>query len=126
MKPRPLSPHLQQYTLPLTAVISISHRATGVVLTIGTLVGAWLLLCLAVDQAAFEQSQSAMAAPAGRALLWLWIYAFIFHLCHGVRHLLWDVGMGFEREQMTRLGVMELIASVVLWVGVFIASLILR
>ncbi len=38
---RPLSPHLQIYRPQLTSVLSITHRATGVALTVGTLLLGW-------------------------------------------------------------------------------------
>lgn len=125
MRQRPLSPHLQAYRLPGTALLSISHRISGVVLTVGTVLGSVLLLALAFDQNAFEQLRDAIATPIGRGALWLWLYAFLFHLCHGVRHLLWDIGWGFERERMRRYVILELVGSVLLLFGVFVTSQIL-
>jgi succinate dehydrogenase / fumarate reductase cytochrome b subunit len=55
----------------------------------------------------------------GTVILWLFIYALFFHLCHGVRHLIWDAGSGFEREHMDRNVYIELIASVILTVAGF-------
>jgi succinate dehydrogenase / fumarate reductase cytochrome b subunit len=125
MRQRPLSPHLQSYRLPGTALLSISHRITGVVLSFGTVFGVALLVALAFDQDGFERIRTAIATPVGQLALWLWLYAFLFHLCHGVRHLLWDIGWGFERERMTRYVVFELSASVLLLIGVFLTSQIL-
>ena len=122
MRQRPLSPHLQAYRLPGTALLSISHRITGVVLALGTLLGVVLLVALAFDQDGFERLRTAIATPVGRLALWFWIYAFLFHLCHGVRHLLWDIGWGFERERMSRYVVFELLGSVLLLIGVFVTS----
>ena len=122
MRQRPLSPHLQVYRLPITALLSISHRITGVVLTIGTLIGIVFLAALATNPPVFDALRDGLAMPLGRAALWLWIYAFLFHLCHGVRHLLWDVGWGFEAERMNHYAVIELLASVVLLIGVFVSS----
>jgi succinate dehydrogenase / fumarate reductase cytochrome b subunit len=58
-------------------------------------------------------------------VLWLWLYAFLFHLCHGVRHLAWDIGWGFERERLRGYVGVELLASGALLIGVFTASQIL-
>lgn len=122
MRQRPLSPHLQVYRLPGTALLSISHRITGSLLTLGTLFGAGLLATLAFDQTRFAYLRDALSTPFGRLALWLWIYALLFHLCHGVRHLLWDIGWGYDRAQMSRYVSIELLASVLLLIGVFVVS----
>jgi len=125
MRQRPISPHLQAYRLPGTALLSISHRLTGVVLTLGTLAGIGLLAALAFDREFYQWIHEGIASPIGRVVLWLWLYAFLFHLCHGVRHLAWDVGWGFERERLKGYVGVELLASGALLIGVFTASQIL-
>jgi succinate dehydrogenase / fumarate reductase cytochrome b subunit len=125
MRQRPLSPHLQAYRLPGTALLSISHRITGVVLTLGTLAGVGLLAALAFDRECYQWIHDGIASPIGRVVLWLWLYAFLFHLCHGVRHLAWDIGWGFERERLRGYVGVELLASGALLIGVFTASQIL-
>lgn len=120
-KIRPLSPHLQVYRLPLNAVASIVHRITGVVLSVGLLLFVGSLLTISVGENAYMTMQNLMNHALGTVILWLFIYALFFHLCHGVRHLIWDAGSGFEREHMDRNIYIELIASVVLTVaGLFL------
>ncbi|WP_442499562.1 succinate dehydrogenase, cytochrome b556 subunit [Methylobacter sp. sgz302048] len=118
-KIRPLSPHLQVYKLPLNAVASIVHRITGVILSIGLLLFVGSLLTISVGEDAYVTMQNLMNHALGTLILWLFIYALFFHLCHGVRHLIWDAGSGFEREHMDRNVYIELIASVVLTVAGF-------
>lgn len=96
---RPLSPHLQVYRLPLTAWISISHRATGVALTVGTLLLAYWLGAAAYGPEAFARAQAFVGSAIGILLLLGWSFSLFFHLCHGIRHLLWDSGWGFEKDQ---------------------------
>ena len=68
-KPRPLSPHLQIYRLPLPALMSISHRLSGVVLSTGTvLVAVWLMM-LAAGEISFELAQSVVGHPLGQLVL---------------------------------------------------------
>jgi succinate dehydrogenase / fumarate reductase cytochrome b subunit len=93
---RPLSPHLQVYKLPLSAVLSIFHRITGVALSVGTLLLVWWLIAASMGPAAFDTAQNAIGSWIGRLLLFGWSYALFFHLCNGVRHLFWDVGRGYE------------------------------
>ena len=118
-KIRPLSPHLQVYKLPLNAVASIVHRITGVLLSVGLLLFVGSLLTISVGENAYITMQNLVNHALGTVILWLFIYALFFHLCHGVRHLIWDAGSGFEREHMDRNVYIELIASVVLTVAGF-------
>jgi succinate dehydrogenase / fumarate reductase cytochrome b subunit len=111
---RPLSPHLQVYKLPLTAILSITHRVTGVLLSFGLLYVVCLLSALASGPEAFASVQAVAASWWMRWLSWGFIYALFFHLCHGVRHLIWDAGQGFERETLNRYAWIELVASVLL------------
>ncbi|WAK00417.1 succinate dehydrogenase, cytochrome b556 subunit [Methylobacter sp. YRD-M1] len=118
-KIRPLSPHLQVYKLPLNAVASIVHRITGVILSVGLLLFVGSLLAISVGEDVYITMQNLMNHALGIVILWLFIYALFFHLCHGVRHLIWDAGNGFEREHMDRNVYIELIASVILTVAGF-------
>ncbi|PHS72013.1 MAG: succinate dehydrogenase, cytochrome b556 subunit [Cycloclasticus sp.] len=93
---RPLSPHLDVYRLPLSALLSIVHRGTGAFLTLGTIVLVWWLMALAGGEEAFMSAQSFMGSFFGRLILFGWSFALFFHLCNGVRHLIWDAGYGFE------------------------------
>jgi succinate dehydrogenase / fumarate reductase, cytochrome b subunit len=93
---RPLSPHLQIYKPQITSVLSISHRITGVALTVGTLLLVWWLLAAAAVPAAYAQAQAFIGSWLGILLLVGWAYALFFHLCNGIRHLVWDAGYGFD------------------------------
>lgn len=111
---RPLSPHLQVYRLPLTGIISITHRATGVFLTLGLLLIVYLLWTLTQGQENYSAMQKVMHLWPLQIILWGFIYALFFHLCHGIRHLIWDFGKSFDREILNRYALYELIASIVL------------
>jgi len=113
-QPRPTAPHLQIYKLPLTAVISISHRITGVFLTSGLVLAVALLIVLAQGEGAYLSMQEITRFWLVKCVYWGFIFALFFHLCHGVRHLFWDFGAGFEREILTRYAFIELLAATVL------------
>ena len=66
---RPLSPHMQIYRWPLSMVLSISHRISGVALSAGTVLLAWWLVAAAVSPAAFDTVQSFVASPIGLVVL---------------------------------------------------------
>lgn len=93
---RPLSPHLSVYRWPITMTISILHRATGVALSVGFVVLAVWLFAAASGAEAYATFMSYADSIVGRLFLIGWSFAFFFHLSNGVRHLVWDIGHGFE------------------------------
>lgn len=93
---RPLSPHLQVYRPQLTSVLSITHRATGVVLAIGLFVLVYWLAALAAGPEAFAAARGLLESWFGRIVLLGFSFCLFYHLCNGIRHLFWDAGLGFE------------------------------
>lgn len=112
--PRPLSPHLQIYRPQLTSVLSITHRATGVALAVGTLLLAWWLMALAGGQDGYAVARGFMGSWLGRLLIFGWSIAFFYHLANGIRHLAWDAGWGLELPRAYATGWAVLAATVVL------------
>jgi len=111
---RPLSPHLQIYKMPFTAVLSISHRITGVVMAVGTLVLAYWLVSAAYGPDAYATAQAVLGSVPGRLLLFGWSVALFYHLCNGIRHMFWDAGMGFEIRDAVKSGYITVGAALVL------------
>jgi len=111
---RPLSPHLQIYRPQWTSVLSITHRATGVVLSLGLALLVWWVLAAARGAASFATVQHFIASLLGRLLLFGWTWALFYHLANGIRHLAWDAGWGFELKDAERSGWLVVIASIVL------------
>lgn len=93
---RPLSPHLQVYKPQLTSVLSITHRATGIALSVGIIyLVAWLCAASSSSEtyAIFAWFNGSVV---GRICLFGWTLCLFFHLFNGIRHLFWDAGYGFE------------------------------
>jgi succinate dehydrogenase / fumarate reductase, cytochrome b subunit len=93
---RPLSPHLQVYRWQITMVMSILHRATGVALAVGAFGVAWWLYAVAVGGEAQATFAAIVASPPGLLALAAFSAALVYHFLNGVRHLLWDIGWGYE------------------------------
>lgn len=119
---RPLSPHLQVYRLPLTGLISITHRITGVLLSFGLLLFAYMLFAMAGGEGTYQAMQTFMSFWLAQWVYWGFIYALFFHLCHGIRHLFWDVGKTFERATLTGYALLELACSAILTLLTFFLS----
>lgn len=113
-KNRPLSPHLMIYRLPLTGIISITHRMTGVVLAMGLFAYVASFFIILQGNEAFLDLQGFLSNTLVRIGLWFFVFALFFHLCHGIRHLIWDVGEGFEKDNMDRNAMIEIVISFVL------------
>jgi len=121
---RPLSPHLSIYRPQLTSVLSITHRATGVVLSVGTVFLVWWLVAAASGERAFAVAQAFWASWPGLLLLFGWTFSLFFHLCNGIRHLVWDAGWGFELRQTYLSGWTVLGASGALTLVAWIAGIV--
>lgn len=116
---RPLSPHLTVYQWQIGNSLSILHRITGSVLALGLLALCYWLISLAGGQESYGAAARAFASPLGVLLLIGWTLAFFYHLLNGVRHLLWDVGLGFERRQRHASGWIAVLGSIGLTLGVW-------
>ncbi|HJS21417.1 MAG TPA: succinate dehydrogenase, cytochrome b556 subunit [Steroidobacteraceae bacterium] len=110
---RPLSPFLI-YRFEYTMLWSFTHRVTGVFLSIGSIALAWWLLALARGPEAYARTMDTFDSLLMRALLLGALFAFFFHLANGIRHLVWDCGLGFEKAQARASAWLVLVVAVVL------------
>lgn len=114
MAGKPLSPHLQVYRWQLTMVLSITHRATGVFLTLGTVMLLYWLVAAAMGPETYAGAQRCIGSLPSQLVMATWTFSFYFHLCNGVRHLFWDVGWGFELDTAYFTGYAVVVFSVLL------------
>jgi succinate dehydrogenase / fumarate reductase cytochrome b subunit len=122
---RPLSPHLQVWKWTITMALSIFHRASGVALSIGTLMIVWWLMAAASGPAAYETFTNFAGSFLGQLMLLGWTAALFYHMLSGIRHLLMDCGFLFEIKDADRAGiiifVMTIILTLITWVQVWSA-----
>ena len=101
---RPLSPHLQVYRLPFTALTSISHRISGVLLSGGALVLVYWVVAAAAGPESYATARALLGSVPVQLLLFAWTFVLFYHLCNGIRHLFWDAGYGFDLDTAQRSG----------------------
>lgn len=111
---RPLSPHLTIYRPQMSSITSIFVRLTGIGLTLGFLLVIWWLLAAATGPGYFAFVDGLMTSWLGILILVLSLWALWYHFLGGVRHLIWDMGYGFEIKTADMMGYVMIGGSLVL------------
>jgi len=101
---RPLSPHLEIYRPQWTMVLSITHRITGVGLTLGAVLVVWWLAAAATGPDYFAFVDGLLTSWVGLLVMTGSALALCYHTANGIRHLFWDMGLGFDLETARKSG----------------------
>ena len=112
---RPLSPHLTIYQPQLTSVLSIFHRATGIILSF-VLFGAVLWYAI-TNLFAFSYMVFWLNLLVTKITLFIKLIVFTclsYHFCNGIRHLLWDFGYFLELDGVYLSGKIMLLSTAIL------------
>lgn len=123
---RPLSPHLGIYRPTVTMTTSIVHRITGCALYFGTLLVAWWLIAAATSREYFDFVSWVFGSWIGQLVLFGYTWALMQHLLGGVRHLIWDTGVGLEKHTASKIAWATVFGAVVLTLLVWIVGYMLR
>ena len=91
---RPTNLNLFSIKWPVTALVSITHRISGILLFLATALLLYLLDLSLASQDGFMQAGELLSTPAASFVVWLTIAALLYHLIAGCRHLLMDIGIG--------------------------------
>jgi succinate dehydrogenase / fumarate reductase, cytochrome b subunit len=119
---RPLSPHLTVYRWPVTMTVSILHRVTGGALYFGTLLIAWWLLAAAASKEQFDFANGIFGSWIGRLVLLGYTWALVHHMLGGIRHLIWDTGIGLEKHTASGMARLQIAAAIVLTILIWVAG----
>lgn len=109
---RPVSPHLQIYRLPMAAVLSISHRIAGAFLSALAVALCFLLATAAYAPEIWTCAMAILQHPIGHLVLIAWTFALAFHMCTGIRHLVWDTVSGLDMAAVRRSNWLVLVGSI--------------
>jgi succinate dehydrogenase / fumarate reductase cytochrome b subunit len=116
---RPLSPFLH-YRWQYTNTLSILHRVTGVLLSLGFLVLVYWLAAAAGGPDRYAEALVVLGSPPLQLILLGTVFAFCYHLLNGIRHLFFDMGYGFDRKTARTSGWFTAGAAVVLALVVWV------
>ena len=110
----PLSPHLQIYRWHISSLLSIIHRISGVINLLALILILFWLVILSLGESNYELFLFAINSFFGKFILILFTWSMSFHLLSGIRHLVWDLGYGFEIKTANISGIIVIISSLVL------------
>ncbi len=108
---RPLSPHLQIYKPQLTSVMSISHRFTGVILSMLLILVPLFFFLLALGDEYFTILVIILDHFLVKLILYGAIFVISYHLLNGIRHLFWDMGIGLSIKESYMSGYLVIMFS---------------
>ena len=111
---RPLSPHLQIYKPQLTSVLSITHRFTGVVLSLFSILIPFSLVFISFGSDYYQLFLQILDHIIIKIILIGTVFSLAFHLSNGVRHLFWDMGLGLSIKDSYMSGYLVILLSLVL------------
>ena len=110
----PLSPHLQIYKWQISSLLSITHRIVGVINILAiTLICIWILSLL-LGENSYEMTELFLKSLFGKFIIVSLCWTFSFHILNEIRHLIWDMGYGFDLRVTKITGVLAFFGSFVL------------
>ena len=112
-KNNPLSPHLQIYKWQISSLLSITHRIVGVINILAiTLICIWVLSLL-LGESNYEITKEFLKSFFGKFIIVFLCWTFSFHILNEIRHLVWDMGYGFDLKVTKITGVLAFVGSFV-------------
>ena len=116
----PLSPHIQIYDWHISSLVSISHRVTGIInIIIVTLICIWVTLLL-LGNTNYDLVQKFFETYFGKFLIISTVWSFSFQILSEIRHIFWDLGLGFELKTSNITGLLVIFGSLFLTILIFI------
>ena len=119
-KARPTSPHLGIYRMQISSVMSIFHRMTGIMLFGALAIIAWWMIFWIFSKFNPDYINIVASCWIIKSASCIVSFGFFYHLCNGIRHLMWDVGKGFSIKELHITGWVAIsvacIMTVIFWV----------
>jgi succinate dehydrogenase / fumarate reductase cytochrome b subunit len=116
----PLSPHLQIYRWHLSMILSITHRIIGVVNSVAMILICLWTISLLFGEENYEITKILFQSLFGKLLIISLSWSFSFHILSEIRHLIWDLGYGFDLKISKITGIITIIGSLALTVLIYL------
>ena len=117
---QPLSPHIQIYRWHISSLVSISHRITGIInIVVITLICVWASL-LFLGESKYETIYLLFNSSIGKFIILAITWSFSFQILSEIRHLIMDLGYGFELKTTKITGLIVIFGSIILTVTFYL------
>ena len=118
----PLSPHIQVYRWHISSLVSISHRITGIInIVVITLICVWASL-LFLGESKYETIYLLFNSSIGKFIILAITWSFSFQILSEIRHLIMDLGYGFELKTSKITGLIVILGSIILTVFLYLIA----
>ena len=115
----PLSPHIQIYRWHISSLVSISHRITGIINIVSITAICFWVASLLLGEINYEFTKIFLNSIFGKFIILGLIWSFSFQILSEIRHLIMDLGYGFELRATKITGLIVIIGSFVMTVLIY-------
>ena len=116
----PLSPHIQIYKWHISSLVSISHRITGIINIIGISFICLLASLLVVGESNYEFINLFLSSLIGKFFILGLTWSFSFQILSEIRHMIMDLGYGFELRTTKITGLIVIFGSIILTIAFYL------
>ena len=116
----PLSPHIQIYKWHISSLVSISHRITGIINIVAITFICLIASLLILGESNYEMIDFFMSSLLGKFVILGITWSFSFQILSEIRHLIMDLGYGFELKTTKITGLIVIFGSFVLTVSIYL------
>ena len=109
----PLSPHIQIYKWHVSSLVSISHRITGIINIISITLICLMVSLLVLGQNSYETIHIFLSSLMGKFVILGITWSFSFQILSEIRHLIMDLGFGFELKTSKITGLIVIFGSII-------------
>ena len=116
----PLSPHIQIYRWHISSLLSISHRITGIINIVAITVICFWISSLLLGEDSYELTKIFLNSIFGKFIIMGLTWSFSFQILSEIRHLIMDLGYGFEIKTTMITGLLVIFGSIILTILIFL------
>ena len=116
----PLSPHIQVYKWHISSLVSISNRMTGIINIAAITIICFWIASLLLGETSYENTKIFLNSIFGKFLIISLIWSFSFQILSEIRHLIMDLGYGFELQTTKITGLIVIFGSLILTILIYI------
>ena len=116
----PLSPHIQIYRWHISSLVSISRRITGIINIVAITIICFWIASLLLGENSYELTKIFLNSILGKFMILTLTWSFSFQILSEIRHLMMDLGYGFELRATKITGLIVIIGSFVMTILIYL------